>query len=78
MEADRPASETIADAEHRTLDDAPEAALDIDAEWPAPVKRPLSETELAAREQSEFRVLCGGLVGLTVGILAWGVLLLRR
>jgi hypothetical protein len=78
MDADRPTSDAIADIELPPADSTPEAALDIDAEWPAPLKRPLSETELAAREQSEFRVLCGGLVGLTVGILAWGVFLLRR
>lgn len=54
------------------------AQLEIDAEWPAPSRRHFSANEIAARERREWRLVCGGLLGLTVSILAWAAFLLRR
>lgn len=68
--------ETIAGDSQLTAETAPEPDVEIDVEWPAPERRRLTESELAARERLELRFLCIGLLGLTTSILIWGAYLL--
>jgi len=76
-EAENPATEPIADPGLAGGEPAPASELDLDTEWPAPAPHRPTAVEIATREQSELRFLVGGLVGLTISLLAWAAFLWR-
>lgn len=78
MEGDNSTTEAVADSGQTTVEPAPTAELDLDTEWPAPTPRRHTEAEITARERTELRLLLGGLVGLTVSLLAWSAFLGRH